>query len=75
MLSPTFVHFMPTTLTIMPIKPSSTETTMSARHVWMWTRWQKRKGGGRDSRVENRAVNDSDTAADMRESQGENQKK
>lgn len=38
LLSPTLVHFMPTTLTMMPIKPSSTDTTIMARHVWMWTR-------------------------------------
>lgn len=37
LLSPTLVHFMPTTLTMMPIKPRSTDTTMRARHVWMWT--------------------------------------
>ncbi|TNN79633.1 hypothetical protein EYF80_010215 [Liparis tanakae] len=36
-LSPTLVHFMPTTLTMMLMKPSSTDTTMRARHVWMWT--------------------------------------
>lgn len=44
LLSPTFVHFMPTTLTMMPINPSSTDTTMRARHVWMWT--GNRRGGG-----------------------------
>lgn len=38
LLSPTLVHFMPTTLTMMPIKPINTDTTMRARHVWMWTR-------------------------------------
>lgn len=59
LLSPTFVHFMPTTLTMMPIKPSSTDTTIKARHVWMWTRWrQKKEKGGRDSRVDHRALND-----------------
>lgn len=37
LLSPTLVHFIPTTLTIIPMKPSSTDTTIRARHVWMWT--------------------------------------
>lgn len=43
LLSPTLVHFMPTTLTMMPINPSSTDTTIRARHVWMWTRQRNRK--------------------------------
>lgn len=49
MLSPTLVHFMPTTLTMMPINPSSTDTTMRARHVWMWTgNRRRRRWGGAD---------------------------
>lgn len=46
LLSPTLVHFMPTTLTMIPIKPSSTDTTIRARHVWMWTR--EKRGEERD---------------------------
>lgn len=38
LLSPTLVHFMPTTLTMMPMKPINTEMTIKARHVWMCTR-------------------------------------
>lgn len=35
LLSPTRVHFMPTTLRTMPTKPKSTATTIRARADWM----------------------------------------
>lgn len=35
LLSPTRVHFMPTTLRTMPTKPRSTATTIGARADWM----------------------------------------
>lgn len=54
LLSPTLVHFMPTTLTMMPIKPNSTDTTIMARHVWMWTGSSRRRGCSGESRGEAR---------------------
>lgn len=41
LLSPTLVHFIPTTLTMMAMNPIRTETTIRARHVWICTAKQE----------------------------------